>query len=279
MTRKSFFCRSIALCCVLLLLLSIPAYISMPSAAQTLEGAEEGSPAGRLSSKVYYRAYDGAVIIGCMEQGTQVAVLGESGDYYKIDCYDMNGYLPKSQVTVTENGECYVSCQKDSEHTTYLPSVPMEQALELRSLVQQTGKKYLGVPYVWGGSSPKGFDCSGFTQYVLRKCGMEIHRTAYLQMQDGAVIAREDLRCGDLVFFSNTGGRGFGSHVGIYLGDGNFIHAGSSTGITISTLESGYFDSHYQCARRVILGDISVSASIPDAGMLYLTEDSYWLEQ
>ena len=260
------------LCCLVFLTFFVPFCLGASVQAEVADEAVSGL----MTSRVYYGPYEGAVIIGCMEQGTQVEILKESGDYYKINCYDMNGYIPKSQIEFRENDKSYVNCQEGSDHTIYLPTVSLEQALEQRNALKETGKKYLGVPYVWGGGSPKGFDCSGYTQYVFNKCGMTIHRTAYLQMQDGVIVAREDLRCGDLVFFSNTGGRGFGSHVGIYLGNGQFMHSGSSTGVTISSLDSGYFNSHYQCARRVVLSELSVTAAIPDAGMLFESDISDW---
>lgn len=83
--------------------------------------------------------------------------------------------------------------------------------------------KYLGTPYLWGGEDPsKGFDCSGFTQYVFAHFGIQIHRTTYDQINDGASISKEDLEPGDLVFFGTTEDP---HHVGIYLGNNYFIHA------------------------------------------------------
>lgn len=82
--------------------------------------------------------------------------------------------------------------------------------------------QFLGVPYLWGGSSPSGFDCSGLTSYVYRACGISINRTADAQMRQGTYVPKEQLQAGDLVFF---GYGGVASHVGIYVGNNSYLHA------------------------------------------------------
>ena len=113
-------------------------------------------------------------------------------------------------------------------------------------------KQYLGVPYVWGGTSPSGFDCSGFTQYVFAACGYTINRTATWQLENGYAVSRSELKAGDLVFFEGTYTVDAPvSHVGIYIGGGDFIHS-SNSGVSIDSLDSNYYNNHYACARRVV---------------------------
>ena len=114
-----------------------------------------------------------------------------------------------------------------------------------------TAKKFIGVPYVWGGVSPSGFDCSGFVQYVFKVHGISLHRPTETQYKHGSYVSKSNLKPGDLVFFKNTYRAGI-SHVGIYIGNGQFIHASSSKGVTISNLSSSYYTSHYYGARRIL---------------------------
>ncbi|MCR5661829.1 MAG: C40 family peptidase [bacterium] len=109
--------------------------------------------------------------------------------------------------------------------------------------------KYMGVPYVWGGSTPDGFDCSGFVQFVYREAGFDIPRTADVQFEVGDEIDCGNEAPGDMVFFETyTQGA---SHVGIYIGDGEFIHASSRGDVRISSLDEDYFKARYLGARRI----------------------------
>lgn len=116
--------------------------------------------------------------------------------------------------------------------------------------ITQTANKYIGVPYVYGGTTTKGFDCSGYTQYVFKQLGVTIKRTAADQYKQGTAVSKANLKVGDLVFFNTTGRTA--SHVGIYLGNNKFAHAGSSTGVTVASLTSSYWGPKYNGARRVI---------------------------
>ncbi|MEN6413467.1 MAG: NlpC/P60 family protein [Veillonellales bacterium] len=116
--------------------------------------------------------------------------------------------------------------------------------------VVSTAKQYLGVPYVWGGNSPKGFDCSGFVMYVFNQAGFNLPRMADAQFKVGLPIQQKALRGGDLVFFSTY--EPGPSHVGIYTGNGEFIHASSGAGhVIITSLYQPYFIKRYLGARRL----------------------------
>ncbi len=112
-------------------------------------------------------------------------------------------------------------------------------------------KKYIGVPYQFGGSSEKGFDCSGFTRYVMNEFDVKLARTTSEQYKQGKPVKKNDLRVGDLVFFE-TYKKG-ASHAGIYIGNNLFIHADSSKGVSIAKLnDSSYWGPRYIGARRVL---------------------------
>ncbi|MBQ1914402.1 MAG: C40 family peptidase [Selenomonadaceae bacterium] len=116
--------------------------------------------------------------------------------------------------------------------------------------IVQTSMEYIGVPYVFGGTTPSGFDCSGYVRYVFANAGIYLPRMADEQYEMGMPVSTDELVAGDLVFFTTyTYGA---SHVGIYLGDGNFINASSSRGVAIDSLYSSYWGSCYIGARRVI---------------------------
>lgn len=125
------------------------------------------------------------------------------------------------------------------------------QSAALRSQIVATAKKYIGVPYVWGGTTTKGFDCSGYVQYVFKAHGITLPRVSRDQYTAGQYVSKADLQPGDLVFFHSGSGTTI-SHVGIYIGNGQFIHASSSKGVTISNLYSNYYIQHYYGARKVL---------------------------
>ncbi len=170
--------------------------------------------------------------IGYYDMGTQLKITGKTGNWYAVTINSTKGYMYAD----------YVKLKTDSDST----------GTELGRQIVATAKQYLGVPYVYGGASPKGFDCSGLVYYVYGQYGYKLQRGAGSQYRtNGTPVDKADLQPGDLVFFSdNVDPIG---HVGMYIGDGQFIHASSGKGqVIITDLDSYYYAEHYTGARRII---------------------------
>ena len=120
--------------------------------------------------------------------------------------------------------------------------------------IVELAKKYIGGRYVWGANGPNAFDCSGLTQYVYAKNGIGLNRTAAEQAKQGVKVSKNELEAGDLVFFKKINSVGAGvSHVGIYIGNGKFIHASTpAKGIRVDNLSDDYYTTRFHSARRVI---------------------------
>lgn len=154
--------------------------------------------------------YSTTNVIGTLHEGESVPVIDMLGGYCRIG-YENNTALVKSEYVATDKTTV-------DEYTKY--------AL-LGILVTKYAKNFTGVPYVYGGSTPSGFDCSGFVKYIYSRFGISLPRVSYSQLRSGMPVDKNDLKEGDLLFF-----RG-GGHVGIYVGNGEYIHA-PRTGRSVS---------------------------------------------
>lgn len=148
---------------------------------------------------------------------------------------------PGEHLKVEGSGVTTLSSRSGSPDTSL-------DASALGFTVSDYAKQFLGAPYVWGGSSPSGFDCSGFVQYVFAHFGISLPRTSYGQYSMGSGVSESELEPGDIVFFDSDGDGA--SHDGVYIGNGQFINA-ASTDVEIDDISSDYWGSHYLGARRV----------------------------
>lgn len=192
--------------------------------------------------------------------GDKAYIIGFNNQWYKVIFGQNIGYIRSDYLDLTEIPYENRASKKeplffvDGQSTGITPSASAlngSAGSSIRSTIVANAKKHLGTPYVWGGSSPGGFDCSGFVQYVMKQSGITLPRTTTEQYKVGTYVSKNELQPGDLVFLQNTYRDGI-SHVGIYIGDGKMIHASSSKGVTTSSLSSSYYVKHYYGARRVV---------------------------
>ena len=156
----------------------------------------------------------------------------------------------RSSSALTPTPASSQTSTKSSPQTSNQASAQSTTQTSKASTVIATAKQYIGVNYVYGGTTPSGFDCSGFVQYVFAKQEVSLPRVSRDQYKLGTSVSYSNLKAGDLVFFS-LAKNGIVDHVGIYVGNGQFINASSSKGVTIYTLGS-YWQSAFLGARRVL---------------------------
>ena len=181
--------------------------------------------------------------IGSLDYKEKVTVLSTSNGWAKINYKGQVGYVSSSYLQSTvPSGSTSNSGSNNSVSAS-------------ASSVIAYAKTLLGKPYVWGAQGPNGFDCSGFTYYVFKnKAGIILPRTSSAQSKYGTYVSRNNLRAGDLVFFDTNGANnGQVSHVGLYIGNGQMIHASySQKKIVIDNFNSSYFKRTFVNGRRVL---------------------------
>lgn len=200
------------------------------AATPLLKVGSRGSAVLTLQSNLKTLGYEVGSIDGIFGSKTKTAVQS----FQKASRIQVDGVVgPQTQQALT---------RALSSKSTTSRSAKTQAILSM-------AKSYTGVPYLWGGTTPSGFDCSGFTQYVLNKNGINLPRTSSQQYQVGTAVNFNSLIPGDLVFFNFNSGSVV-SHVGIYLGDGQFISATSGKGV-ITYGFTPYWKNAYVGAKRV----------------------------
>lgn len=189
-------------------------------------------------------------IVTTLSVNTEVTVIeSTSNGWSKVKVNGKEGYIATSLLSSKkqETSRSMETPRKAEEATNTTQTTTTTSSNSGASVVA-TAKSYIGSSYVYGGSSPSGFDCSGFTSYVYKQFGITLNRTAAGQYSNGTAVSRSELREGDLVMFGKSGI----NHVGVYIGGGRMVHAANpSRGVTTDTINSGYYNNNYVGARRI----------------------------
>ena len=209
------------------------------------------------------------------KRGEKVYIIGINSGWYKVIFDNSIGYVRSDYVELTEapyenkasskspkffrggkstgvtpSAGALNGTSGSSSGSSSSSSASTSTGTATGNKIVAKAKQYLGVPYKWGGSDPSGFDCSGFVYYVLRSQGINVSRTQTAMYAEGTPVSKSNLQPGDVVFFQNTYKAGL-SHVGIYVGGGQFIHAPSSGKVvSYANLYTDYYIAHYYGAVR-----------------------------
>ena len=217
------------------------------------ENKKEEDKKSEKTSKTYYvkgtsvnarsEANKSSSVVKKFDTNDKVTVTGEDGDWYIVDINGKKAYIQKSLLSskkvettsrssnsLTENNE-ENNVEEQKEETT-------TETNKSADAIVAYAKTFQGYPYVYGSNGPSSFDCSGFVQYVYKHFGYSLSRSSKTQANDGVAVSKSNLQPGDILIFKNTAKTEIG-HVGIYIGNGQFIHASNpKTGVTISSLSS-----------------------------------------
>jgi len=175
-------------------------------------------------------------VIGLVYKGQTLPILGRENDWVNVSFSGQSGWISAQYIS-----------------NAVAESIANNQVTSKGQQIADEARKHVGKPYVYGASGPYSFDCSGLTSYVYKQFGYSLNRTAAGQRLNGTAVSRENLQPGDIVLFYDRGYTSIG-HAGIYIGNGQFVHANnSSTGVIITTLsESSYYSPRFVTGRRIV---------------------------
>ena len=216
------------------------------------------------SVNVRSEASQSSEVIMSATLNTEVTVIEEQNGWSRVIVNGTQGYISSSLLSETrqetsrgmtiprttgtaQNEQTQQTNNTNSEQSETNTDSSTTSNSNKGAEVLAYAMQYIGYPYVYGGSSTSGFDCSGFTSYVYKHFGITLNRTAAGQYSNGVKVSRSNLQAGDLIMFGSPI-----NHVGIYAGGGRIVHAANpSRGITTDTINSGYYNTHYVGAVRI----------------------------
>ena len=195
-------------------------------------------------------------ILATVSDGTQYAITGKTNGWYQI-CYNgRTGYVSADYILERDQNGILTDPTPDKDHEigVEIGTIDPPESFDgdLAQRIVSYALQFKGYPYVYAEEGPNAFDCSGLTWYVYKQFGYSLNRSSRDQIKNGTAVTKAELQLGDLVFFSKNGS--YPTHVGLYIGEGNFIHASTpQSGVKIDSLYSSYYDSDYYLgARRII---------------------------
>ena len=202
-------------------------------------------------------------ILKVLEDGDCVALKGFENGWFKVDADGTVGYVSGDYVTLRLTKPAEPTPETNSGGTTQQPSggttPPPSTGSGVGADIAAYAQTFIGVPYVYGGATPSGFDCSGFVQYVYKHFGYSLPRGSNDQYRKGTAVSKSELQPGDLIFFDNGTGNPT-SHVGIYIGGGKMVHSTEYNygngkwvkGVQIHALSNAWYAKIYLGARRIV---------------------------
>lgn len=207
-------------------------------------------------------------VVKVLNTNDSVKVTGEDGDWYVVEISGKKAYISKSLLSSKKVETTSRSSNSLTESTTTKTTTTTKTETKTETATEQPSasvpsnpsgdaivayaKTFLGYRYVYGTAGPNTFDCSGFVQYVYKHFGYSLSRSSKTQAKDGVAVSKSNLQPGDVLIFKNTAKTAIG-HVGIYIGNNQFIHASNSrTGVIISSLSTSSYQQRYVGARRIL---------------------------
>lgn len=188
-------------------------------------------------------------LVAQLKAGETVQIIGFNTNWYRVTYGSKTGYIRSDLVTLLEKPAQNYGTAATLTSNGSTGTGASSSSTSAGQKIADYALQYVGYRYVYGGADPSGFDCSGFVKYVFTHFGYKINRTATAQLADGYAVSRDSLQPGDVIYF------GYGStaqHVGIYIGNNQFVHAqNSSTGVVISSLSESWYANRYLTAHRI----------------------------